>query len=112
MKLAKIILPERDNNNETLVWQHQALKDQLIANFGGYTATKGHGGWDAGRGRVAVEPVWVYDVAMERAATPTLRSIAQTLAADAKQDCVMIVTPNGDVEFVKPKRLDDNHKVD
>lgn len=107
MKLAKIILPERDNNNESLSWQHQALQDLLIANFGGFTMTKGFGGWvNAERQPFTVvmrENVWVYDIAMQRADTPKLRSLAQQLAADAKQEAVMIVTPNGDVEFVKPK---------
>lgn len=106
MKLARIILPERDNNNESLAWQHQALMDQLTANFGGYTATKGHGGWQHPGGALQRENVWVYDIAMERQDVLKLRAIAQIVAKDARQDCVMIVTPNGDVEFVKPEKID------
>lgn len=108
MKLARIILPERDNDNQSLAWQHQALQDQLIANFGGYTMTKGHGAWARPDGTTQRETVQVYDIAMERADTPTLRAIVADIARDAKQDCVMMVTPNGDVEFVKP--IDDNLK--
>lgn len=106
MKCARIILPERDNDNQTLAWQHQALQDQLIANFGGFTMTKGHGGWQQPHGSIVREAVQVYDIAMERADTPTLRRIAGQVAADARQDCVMMVTPNGDVEFVKPVQLE------
>ncbi len=102
MKLARIILPERDNDNQTLAWQHQALQDILIARYGGYTATKGCGAWDAGEDRVHREVVWVYDVAMERAAVVDFRKLAADTARDANQDCVMIVTPQGDVEYVKP----------
>ena len=103
MKLARIILPERDNNNESLTWQHQALQDILIARYGGFTMTKGFGGWKLEKvGVTYMERVWVYEVAMERAAVVDFRKLAADTARDAKQECVMIVTPQGDVEFVKP----------
>lgn len=102
MKLARIILPERNNDNQHLTGVHQVLRERLMFQFGGYTMTKGIGGWNNTDRRAVVEPVFVYDIAMERADTPTLRRIAAQVAADAHQDCVMMVTPNGDVEFVKP----------
>lgn len=102
MKLAKLILPERDNNNESLSWQHQALQDILIARYGGFTMTKSGGCWEGPQNRIKREPVWVYDIAMERAAVVDFRTLAADTARDCKQDCVMIVTPQGDVEFVKP----------
>ena len=104
MKLARIILPERDNNNGSLSWQHQALQDILVARYGGFTMTKGFGAW-ANDGTIKREPVWVYDVAMERAAVVDFRKLAADTARDAAQECVMIVTPQGDVEFVKPSAL-------
>ena len=102
MKLARIILPERDSNNELLVAEHQVLQRRLIDRYNGYTQTKGSGGWRSSTGKIFKEPVFIYDVAMERADAPSLRALAANTAFDANQECVMIVTPCGDVEFVKP----------
>lgn len=101
MKLAKIILPERSNDNQLLSGVHQSLRQMLLDKFGGYTMTKGTGGWRNGAAD-QVEPVYVYDVAMERADVLKLRDVARMVATDAGQHSVMIVTPNGDVEFVSP----------
>lgn len=102
MKLARIILPERDNNNETLVWNHEQLKRDLVGRYGGFTMTKGYGGWRSSSGSLLYETVWIYDVAMERADVQSFRQLAREVARYARQECVMIVTPQGDVEFLKP----------
>lgn len=102
MKLARIILPERDNQGESLSWQHQALQNMLVARYGGFTMTQGQGGWKSPEGRAVHEPVWVYDVAMKNDEVVYFRTLARDIAGDARQECVMIVTPQGEVEFVKP----------
>ncbi len=103
MKLARIILPERSNDRYMLTLVHSALRRRLIADYGGCTRTVGEGSWTNDEGETKHERVYIYDVAMERAAVTDFRSLAADIARDARQDCVMIVTPQGDVEFVKPK---------
>lgn len=103
MKLAKLVLPTRDNVLTSMWGEHQDVRAMLADAFGGYTQTMGAGGWKRPDGKVQVEPVVVYDIAMERAAVIKLRDIAAEVAKLCRQGCVMIVTPNGDVEFIKPK---------
>ena len=100
MKLAKIVLPVLDNAGHDLWDAHRGLQTILINEFGGFTSYEGLGGWRNLHGKLFKERVVIYDVAMERAAAPKLREIAGHLARDARQESVMIVTPNGDVEFV------------
>ena len=101
MKLAAIILPIADNEGRSLFHQHEQLKHELLAKWGGYTTTDGRGAWQS-QNRVVAEPVLKYEVAMERADVVAFRVLASSVAHAARQECVMIVTPNGDVEFVKP----------
>lgn len=100
MKLAKIILPMLDNAGRDLFEAHRALQAILLERFGGFTSTEGLGGWKDGHKKLYKERVIVYEVAMDCASTPALRSIAIDMASSARQQSVMIVTPNGDVEFV------------
>jgi hypothetical protein len=101
MKLARIVLPQRDNAGRTLYLQHQQLRLDLIDRWGGYTTFEGVGGWRNGE-RDQVEPVWIYDVAMYCADASRLRTLAAHYAKLTGQKSVMIVTPNGDVDFVEP----------
>lgn len=100
MKLARIILPERDNDNGMLTDEHGYLQKTLLERYGGFTQTSGIGGWKH-EGVIMYERVRIYDVAMERADVISLRNLAAEMATRANQHSVMIVTPNGDVEFVK-----------
>jgi hypothetical protein len=102
MKLARIILPIMDNQLRPLNRQHEELKDRLLADWGGYTVTDGRGAW-LHEGKVYAEQVMIYAVAMERADVVRFRTLAAEIARAARQECVMIVTPNDDVEFVKPE---------
>lgn len=102
MKLAKIILPLMDNEHRNLFFAHQALKHQLLANWGGYTSYQADGAWRDPAGKVHPELVMVYEVAMSPADIPELRGVALGICHEAKQQSVMIVTPNGDVDFIKP----------
>lgn len=102
MKLAKLILPMRTNEDKTLFLEHQLLRSMFIELWGGFTATHGVGGWKNDAGKDMVEPVWVYEIAMPLQDVVKLREVAAKIGRAAKQDCVMIVTPHGDVDFVKP----------
>lgn len=108
MKLAQIILPKQTNiqmgcGDTTLYYAHNQLELDLAKKWGGYTAYEAKGFWQDPEGNGHFEMVVVYQVAMERADVIHLRELAAETCAAAKQQCVMIVTPNGDVEFIKPK---------
>lgn len=100
MKLAKIILPALDNDGRDLFEAHRELQAILLDKFGGFTSHEGLGGWKDNHRKLYKERVIVYEVAMERASAPELRDIAVIMVRAARQQSVMIVTPNGDVEFV------------
>lgn len=102
MKLAAIILPLIGNNGADLFLEHQFLKHELLAKWHGYTSYETIGGWAGKNGMVEGEKAIKYEVAMPLADVPKLRGLAQFVAYKAQQECVMIVTPNGDVDFVKP----------
>ena len=110
MKLAKIILPDWGNDKQPLFMEHRQLQAELLKRWGGWTRTTGTGSWRDDEDREVKEPVSVYLIAMSPADAPTLRALAARTARAAKQTCVMIVTPNGDVDFVKPS-LDDTQTV-
>ena len=103
MKLAALILPIADNKGASLFGEHQWLKHALLQRWGGYTATDARGAWQAPDDTVLSEPSMRYEIAMERADVVDFRAIARDVAKRCRQECVMIVTPCGDVEFVKPE---------
>ena len=104
MKLAKLILPIRDNQYQMIEHVHAYLMQALVERWNGFTAYAGDGGWRRGDA-IIKEPVMIYEIAMPLADVVRLRTLASEIAREARQECVMMVTPNGDVEFVKP-RLD------
>jgi hypothetical protein len=105
MKLAKIVLPMLDNAGRDLFVEHRELQAILLREFGGYTSHEAVGGWRDGSGKLYNEPVIVHEIAMKLEDAPKLRDIAQAMATSARQQSVMIVTPCGEVEFVKPGAL-------
>lgn len=101
MKLAQIILPEAWHIRPAHLW----LQEQIVQRWNGYTAVPSATGmWQDGEGNGHFEPVTVYMVAMERADVIHLREVAAEVARLGDQQCVMIVTPMGDVEFIKPRK--------
>lgn len=102
MKLARITLPDRDNEGKTLFVEHRHLQHIIVELWGGYTCHGAGGAWAKDPETVVRESVVVYEIAMERADVLKLREVARKVCVEARQECVMIVTPNGDVEFVKP----------
>lgn len=103
MKLAQIILPQIGNDGTDLWRVHENFKHELLTRWGGFTAHEARGAWLDDRNTIQAEPVVVYLVAMELGAVLELRDMARRIASEAKQKCVMIVTPQGDVDFVKPE---------
>ena len=104
MKLAQIILPkDTPHLHATLHATHMYLEAELAKHWNGFTAMPAKGFWQDPNGNGLYEEVIVYMVAMERADVIHLRELAERVAKLGGQDCVMIVTPNGDVEFIKNK---------
>lgn len=101
MKLAKIVLPMLDNEGKELSDVHEHLMKRLLELWGGFTSYEGLGKW-INKQKVYAERVIVYDIAMERQDVVRLRTLALSICVQARQESVMIVTPNGDVEFVHP----------
>jgi len=80
-----------------------ALEHALLGTFGGFTRSETSGGWCDDTGRYHIEPGFACDIACEPSAATAdkLRHIAQTYCAAAKQLCVYLRLPNGNVEFVE-----------
>lgn len=106
MKLAAIILPLIDNEGADLFMEHQRLKHQLLYGWGGYTSYETIGGWKGANNMVEGEKAIKYEVAMDRADITRFRELAIATCRYARQEAVMIVTPNGDVEFVHAVKSD------
>lgn len=104
MRLAQIILPERDNDGESLEGVHAQLRKQLAEKFGGYTALKTVGGWiDQRSGKLFEEIGTTYQIGMADtgANSATLRHIAYNIGIMARQLAVAIVLPSGEFEIIE-----------
>lgn len=105
MKLASIILPHAGNNSADLFMVHQLLKHELLKTWGGYTSYETIGAWrGADEFEIVGEKAIKYEIAMDRADTPKFRTLALFIGYKAQQEAVMIVTANGDVEFLHPAK--------
>lgn len=110
MKLAQLILPKFDNAGKSLTWEHAQLQNDLRDQFGGFTWWEGQGSWRDGQ-RIVNDEVIVYSIAMELGAVLLLKTLARAVCVAARQECVMIVTPNGDVDFVRPKQPEERENI-
>lgn len=89
----KIILPAHDNDGESLMCVHDALKAKLAEEFGGYTVVYAIGGWKPLVGTVIEEAVRVYSFAVDYGSNSIwewLRETAHELCREARQDAVYI----------------------
>lgn len=103
MRLAQIILPEYDNNGDSVIEAHRYLQKALSETFGGYTSLRSQGGWvDPKSGQVHTEPGKVYQVAMETDdwSVGELRAIASLAGTMAFQKAIFVVFPTHDVEII------------
>ena len=96
MREAVVILPDHEAAN-------LHLELTLLAEFGGFTTTRGCGQWkDPTDGKVYEDGVAVYTIAMD----PTddnaqrLGVIAKAAGELANQICVYVRHPSGDVVFI------------
>ena len=83
------------------------LEESLTNAFGGWTKYAGIGYW---RGLVPqrygqMECIAIYDIAVDPDRETTLRAIAAQFCWAAKQECVYLRLPNGEVEFVTAELL-------
>lgn len=102
MRLASFPLPTVNNDGVDQSETHAALQLALCADFGGFTCTLGQGGWIADTGKIYVDPVAVYTIAMEDSyvARAKLESIALFYGDIAGQIAVMVTHANGEVAFL------------
>lgn len=79
-----------------------SFENALITEFGGFTRTFAFGGWRAPDGRVILEPVSVYAIAIRRNATDTARltCLAAQMRELLDQEEVYIKLPTGQVVFI------------
>lgn len=101
-RIAQFVIPKLDNDGKTLVWQHQVYQEAFCACFGGYTAYDVRGGWMNEHGKLFHDESVSYHIAMDDTAenAAKLRKLAQAAAGELKQECIFIVLPNGNVEFI------------
>jgi hypothetical protein len=98
----RLIVPNCNRNTSPIVAYGPTIAD--IA--GGFTATRGIGGWKDDQGKLIVEPVTVFDCFCECRAgndytiAADFRHLAQNIAIELKQDCVYLEI-DGQVTFVK-----------
>lgn len=110
MREARIILPvpvahtadERRPQIEAQVW----FQDALCALAGGFTLTKGVGGWTPPSGPSIEENILIYDIAIQTQPNPSpheraLRALAEELGRKTGQASVYFRAPSGLVEFLK-----------
>lgn len=104
MRIASVTLPVADNDGNSLADAHAALRSSLAEEFGGFTAINATGGWcDPSTGKVYVESVIRYDVAMEDSAVnrAKLADMATFYGHMARQIAMMITHAAGDVAFIE-----------
>lgn len=110
LKEMKVILPtkadpRRPETQADVDHAHHWMRDTLIDAFGGVSIYEGFGAWKA-EDRLICEPHKVYICAVPweakvRASTMNrLREMVQHVRHMAHQDCIYVVWPNGNVEFV------------
>src|SRR6266478_3676925 len=103
MREARIVLPY-DTMNAFLNNANAWLEEQLIDAFGGFTCTHGYGAWRDDGGTVSSEHINIYDVAVPsgQRSLSTLARLAWTVCNIARQDCVYLRYPDGEVTLIKP----------
>lgn len=99
MREARIVLPVQNGNANAP--EHTWLRSKLCRQFGGFTESIGRGGWISPIGETIVEPISIYDVAMDGDGQELI-AIARQVGEMAAQDCVYVRLPDGAVEFVHP----------
>lgn len=102
MRIAQINLPLYSNEHTPLTRTHEALKNDLLVMFKGFTMWEAQGAWIDESGTMFAEPVMVYQVAYEPDHTirETIRSIAKRIGRMSHQFAVFIVL-DGESEIIE-----------
>jgi hypothetical protein len=103
MRIATIILPTHDNAGASLGAEADALRNMLLDSFGGFTESDTRGAWrDPATRKVYVEPSTRFDIACEDSARTrvALLDIARHMARVARQECIFLAYPSGEVDFI------------
>jgi len=79
------------------------IETDLVALFGGFTATPSFGAWRNDSGELVSEPVTVFTVACDDQEKNCiiLQTIALYIREKLEQDCVYVKFPNGEVTLVE-----------
>lgn len=101
-RIAQIILPKQDNDGKSLTWAHDIYQKAFCSAFGGFTAYDVRGGWMNDKGILYQDESVSYHIAMDDtfANAEKLRGLAKAAALECRQECIFIVLPSGDVEFI------------
>lgn len=98
LKIAKITLPEQDNNGNSNDFAHNWLKRTLLQTFGGYTVVPVSGAWlDEASGNVYEDESLRYEVATNDDAfsISQIEQIADEAGRQAGQLAVAVELPGG-----------------
>lgn len=113
LREARITMPHHGTDLCSTV--HQKLGEQLAAAFGGFTCFQGTGGWvDPSSGDTLVEPVFIYDVAIDSerdSPTDLIARFAIEAGEALDQTSVYVRYPNGAVDIIKIVRSEKEEKA-
>lgn len=103
LREAKVIVPEFDNDGNSLSEVHEWVSGALNDAFGGVTVTKGDGAWRGPSGKLYKEPVLLFLVAcspLEEDSYKELRAVVAYVLRNGKQKAVYVQFPDGSVEII------------
>lgn len=102
MRVAYFLLPVTHHRGERYDPAHQEARGALVREFGGYTASNVRGAWKSPDGPVLYDNSVKYEVAADwtEPQRAKLRNIAERAGWDAKQQSVMLVDSDGEVQFI------------
>lgn len=107
MKEARITMPLVGHylTTERSELAHRLFSIRVAKRFGGYTATKGFGGWVDASGNLIEEAVMVYDIAAtpDEAADVDLVELAEWFGRDMRQEAVYVRKFTGEVVIIDLK---------
>lgn len=107
MKEARITMPLVGDfmTSEASERAHRLFSKLIAKRFGGYTATKGFGGWIDAGGNLIEEAVMVYDIAAtpDEAADADLVELAKWFGRELRQEAVYVRKLTGEVVIIDLK---------
>lgn len=109
LKEARIIIPVADHEDRMYRGFMEATRAHMCKCFGGYTETRGSGGWQPPlppNAPVVTEDVYIFDITIDTSGEDNLKlqHIAERVCARMGQSCVYVRWPNGEVQFVEVSR--------